>query len=81
MERSAWPDKRLDDRFDHLDGEVSELRREIRDLGVQLRAEMKEMEAGLRGEIAELRSTMIRLHGATLVVMVGLFAALFARGG
>ena len=45
MERSAWTDERLDDRFDHIDAELRALRVEIAEQG-----------SALRGEIAELGS-------------------------
>jgi hypothetical protein len=70
MERSVWTDERLSDRFDHIDRELSDLRSEMRDL----RLEMRE-------GFADLRSLMIRLHLGTLIPMLGLFAALVARGG
>jgi predicted nucleic acid-binding Zn-ribbon protein len=88
MERGAWTDQRLNDRFDHLDGEISDLRQDMRALRgevvalrSELRGEIAELRDELRGEITEVRSLMVRLHATTLVVMVGLFAALFARAG
>ena len=65
MERSTWTDARLDDRFDHIDRELSGLRQDIR---------------GLRGEIADLRSLMLRLHATTLIAFLGVFAAILVRG-
>ena len=69
MERSLWTDERLNDRFDHIDRELALLRSDMRDL----RSEM-------RDGFADLRSLTIRLHLGTLIPMLGLFAALIARG-
>jgi hypothetical protein len=72
--RSAWTDERLDDRFDHIDGELRELRTDVRELRVELRSEI----GGLRGEIDALRLAMIRVGGAGFI---GLIAAVLVRGG
>lgn len=81
MERSAWTDERLDDRFDHIDAELRELRQEMRAGFGDVRGEMASLETGLRGEIADLRSTMLRLYGGNLLAMFGLIVAVVVRGG
>jgi hypothetical protein len=63
MEHPAWTDARLDDRFDHVDRELSQLR--------------SEMQAGF----ADMRSLTIRLHLGTWIPVLGLLAAIIARGG
>jgi hypothetical protein len=69
VERSAWTDARLDDRFDRIDRELIDLRIEIR----ELRAEMQ---AGF----AEVRQTIFRTNLSLIVAMIGLFATILARG-
>ena len=77
MERGAWTDERLDDRFDQIDRRFDQVDRRLDRLDL----EMREGFAELRAEIRDLRSTMFRLYGANLIVMAGIFAALIARGG
>jgi hypothetical protein len=66
MERGAWTDERLEDRFDQIDRRLDRLDADVRDL---------------RAEIVDLRSLMIRLHATTLIAFLGVFAAILARGG
>jgi hypothetical protein len=73
MERSAWPDERLD-------AEFGGLRHDLRDLRSELRSDMREFETGIRAEIGELRALMIRLYGGTILAAVGVIAAILARG-
>jgi hypothetical protein len=80
MERSAWTDKRLEDRFDHVDGELSSLRTEMHDEFKAVRTEMREGFAEVRGEINDLRLIMIRFQGAMLIALLGVIAAILARG-
>lgn len=68
--RSTWTDERLDDRFDHIDSELKLLRMEMRD-GF----------AGVRAEINDLRGIMIRFNGAMVIGLLGVIAAILARGG
>ena len=70
MERSLWTDERLSDRFDHIDRELSYLRTEIGGLRIEMRE-----------GFAELRSLMLRLHFGTWIPVLGLLAAVIARGG
>ena len=91
MERSAWTDKRLEDRFDHVDGELSSLRTEMHDEFravrtemregfAEVRGEMREGFAEVRGELNDLRLIMIRFQGAMLIALLGVIAAILARG-
>jgi len=87
MERTAWTDERLDDlcadvralrdetarRFDALD-------RRIDSLGTELRGEIGNLGGGLRGEIEGLRLTILRVGGGMMVGLVGVIAAVLARG-
>jgi hypothetical protein len=69
MERAAWTDARLDDRFNHVDGGLS-----------QLRSEMREGFAEVRTEINDLRLVIIRGNWAMIAGLVGVIAAILARG-
>lgn len=70
MERSTWTDNRLDDRFDHVDRELS-----------LLRSEMREGFSGVRGEINDLRLVIIRGNWTVMAGLIGVIAAILARGG
>ena len=69
MERSTWTDNRLDDRFDHVDRELS-----------LLRSEMREGFSGVRGEINDLRLVIIRGNWTVMAGLIGVIAAILARG-
>jgi hypothetical protein len=70
VERSTWTDDRLDDRFDHVDRELS-----------LLRSEMREGFSGVRGEINDLRLVIIRGNWTVMAGLIGVIAAILARGG
>lgn len=74
--RGAWTDKRLDDRFDHVDLELTELRTDIR----ELRAHMDGQFTEVRGEVDSLRATMIRFGASFNVALVGVIVAVLLRG-
>ena len=69
MERGAWTDSRLDDRFDQIDRRFDRVDAEIRDMRVEL-----------RGEIAELRTILIRFNAGIMVGLLGVIAAILASG-
>lgn len=69
MERSTWTDDRLDDRFDHVDRELS-----------LLRSEMRQGFSGVRGEINDLRLVIIRGNWTVMAGLIGVIAAILARG-
>ena len=77
MERSTWTDDRLDDRFDHVDRELSLLRSEMREGFSGVRGEIK----GVRGEINDLRLVIIRGNWTVMAGLIGVIAAILARGG
>jgi len=70
MERSAWTDARLDDRFDRIDHELAELRVDIRELRI-----------GMQTGFAELRQTIFRWNLTLIAAMIGLLAAILAPSG
>lgn len=77
MERSVWTDERLGDRFDQVDRRFDRVDRDLGDL----RSEMRDLRSEMREGFSDQRSLMIRLHLGTFVPILGLIAALIARGG
>jgi hypothetical protein len=69
MERAAWTDERLDDLSRRMDAGFS-----------RLEADIRELRRELRGEIEALRITMLRVGGGMMVGLVGVIAAILARG-
>jgi hypothetical protein len=83
VDRTAWTDQRLDDlanrvsggfeqvdrRFEQVDRRFDETNRRIDGLGAELRA-----------EIDSLRMTILRVGGGMMVGLVGVIAAVLARG-
>jgi hypothetical protein len=83
VERTAWTDERLDDlsnrvdrgfeqvdrRFDQVDRRFEETNRRFDSLGSELRT-----------EIDSLRVTILRVGGGMMVGLVGVIAAVLARG-
>jgi hypothetical protein len=72
MERGAWTDARLDDRFDHIDRRFDQIDRRFD----QMDARFDRLETGL----VDLRNVMIRFNGALIVGLLGVIAAILARG-
>ena len=83
MERATWTDERLDDlsnrvergfeqvdrRFEQVDRRFDETNRRIDTLGVELRFELD-----------ALRLTILRVGGGMMIGLVGVIAAVLARG-
>jgi hypothetical protein len=83
MERSAWTDERLDDLasamrdgFGRVDQDIRDLRFVIRDGFASTRQEF----TSVRAEIDALRLTMLRVGGGLMIGLVGVIAAILARG-
>ena len=70
VERGAWSDERLDDRFDHIDRRFDHVDRRF-----------DRLEQRLDFGLSDLRSIMIRFNGALIVGLLGVIAAILARGG
>lgn len=77
--------------FTRVDQDIRDLRSEMRDGFGSVRGEMREEFAAvrgemreefgsLRGEINELRRVMIAVGGGILVALIGVIAAILARG-
>jgi hypothetical protein len=69
-QRSDWTDARLDDRFDRVDHDLADLRAEVRGLRT-------ETQTGF----AELRQSIFRMNVSLWAGVIGLLAAIVARGG
>jgi hypothetical protein len=65
MERAAWTDERLDDLARRMDAGFARVDADLREL---------------RGEIDALRITLIRVGGGIMAGLVGVIAAVLARG-
>jgi argininosuccinate lyase len=76
MERAAWTDQRLDDLASAMRDGFSRVDQDLRDL----RLEMREGFAEVRTEINDLRLVMLRVGGALIVALIGVIAAILARG-
>jgi hypothetical protein len=72
MERGTWTEERLDDRFDQIDRRFDQVERRFDRVDGGLR--------DLRGEINELRTTILRVGGGMMAGLVGVIAAILARG-
>jgi hypothetical protein len=79
--RATWTDSRLDDlngRVTQVGDDVRDLRAEMREEFAEVRTEMREGFAEVRGEIADLKRILIQmgggLIGTLLVCMSGLIA-------
>jgi hypothetical protein len=77
VERSEWTDQRLGDRFDAIDRRFDRVDRDLGDL----RSEIRDLRVEMREGFGDQRSLMIRLQLGTFVPILGLIAALVARGG
>ncbi|HSD25264.1 MAG TPA: hypothetical protein VLB79_13165 [Solirubrobacterales bacterium] len=72
MERGAWTDARLDDRFDQIDRRFDQVDRRFDRVDAELRE--------IRGELTDLRSILIRFNGGIMVGLLGVITAILARG-
>lgn len=66
MERGAWTDERLNDRFDQVDRRFDRVDSSMREL---------------RAEIVELRQWMLRLTFTMTLGFLTVIATILARGG
>jgi len=83
MERGAWTDARLDDRFDQIDRRFDQVDRRFDWIDAELSGIHGEI-GGIRGEISELRTTIIRIGGGvggTIIAgLLGVIAAILTSG-
>jgi hypothetical protein len=91
MERAAWTDERLDDLaeamrtgFARMDQDIRDLRSEMHDGFSGLRSELHTEVAGLRSElhteVDSLRLAIMRIGGGIIIALIGVIAAILARG-
>lgn len=69
MERAAWTDERLDDLSHRMDARFDRVDADIRDLQV-----------AMQDEIGALRSVLLRVGGGMMIGLLGVIAAILARG-
>lgn len=94
MERMAWTDERLEERFNAIDRRFDEVDRRFDEVGrrfeqVDRRFEQVDQRFDrVEGQIVELRrgmgalqSTLNRVGGSTFVGLVGVIAAILLKGG
>jgi hypothetical protein len=77
MERMAWTDERLEERFDGIDRRFDAIDQRFN----RLEAEVLELRREMRAEIAALRVTVNRVGGGVMVGLLGVIAAILAKGG
>lgn len=73
MERMAWTDERLQDRFDSIDRRFDAVDHRFDRVDaemLELRREMNAGFAGVRGEIDSLRTAMVGVGGTIVVAVV-----------
>ena len=76
MERAAWTNERLDDLAEGLRTGFARVDQDIRDL----RGEVSSGFQQVRTEINALRGVMFRFGGGIIVALIGVIAAILARG-
>lgn len=88
MQTVAWTDEklgerfeRIDDRFDHVERNLAELRRETKSEFAAVRREMKSEFAAVRQSIERLETAVHRGNYATIVALIGVIGAILAKGG
>ena len=69
MERAAWTDERMDDLLESVRSGFARTDQDIR----ELRTEM-------RHEFASLRTVMFTFGGGIIIALIGVIAAILARG-
>jgi 3-dehydroquinate synthetase len=80
MERAAWTDERLDDLAEAMRTGFARVDQDIRDLRGEMREGFDSLSDRLGGEINELRRTMIGFGGGIIIALIGVIAAILARG-
>lgn len=72
MERAAWTDQRLDDRFEHIDKRFDQVDARFDRVDADIR--------DVRTAIGSLQATLTRVGGGIMVGLVGVIGAILARG-
>ena len=87
MERMAWTDERLEERFNGIDRRFDEVDRRFDEVDKRFEQVDKRFDR-VEGEIVELRhsigglqTTLNRIGGSTFVGLLGVIAAVLVKGG
>jgi hypothetical protein len=80
MERAAWTDQRLDDLARRMDAGFARVEGDMKAGFARVGGDIRELRRELRGEIDALRITLLRVGGGMMVGLVGVIAAILARG-
>lgn len=70
----------MDAGFERVDADIRELRGEVRSMRAELGGEIAGLRSELGGQIEALRMTILRVGGGMMVGLVGIIAAVLARG-
>jgi hypothetical protein len=76
MERTAWTDERLEDFAHHVDARFDRVEGELRDLRQDVRTEI----GSVRAEIGGLRSVLMTATVGIMAGLLGVIATLIAQG-
>jgi hypothetical protein len=83
VERGAWTDARLDDRFDQIDRRFDQVDKRFDQVDrrfEQVDRRFERLEQRLDVGFAQLHGTMVRFNTALIVGLLGVIAAILARG-
>jgi len=76
MERAAWTDERLDDLADSIRNGFARLDQDMRDI----RGEVSSLRAEVQQEFSSLRAVLFSFGGGIILALIGVIAAILARG-
>ncbi|MBM3667758.1 MAG: hypothetical protein FJW90_09830 [Actinobacteria bacterium] len=76
MERAAWTDERLDDLADSIRNGFARLDQDMRDM----RGEVSSLRAEMQQEFSSLRAVLFSFGGGIILALIGVIAAILARG-
>jgi 3-dehydroquinate synthetase len=87
VERAAWTDERLDDLaeairsgFGRLDQDNRDLRSDMNAGLTGLRGEIQTLRTEMQHEFSSLRTVMFTFGGGIILALMGVIAAILARG-
>lgn len=81
MERMAWSDERLEDRFDGIDRRFDRIEQRMDAGFARVDADIRDLRAEMHIGFAEMRRTTNRVGGGVIVGLVGVIATIIASGG
>ena len=76
MERAAWTDERFDDLADSIRNGFARLDQDMRDM----RGEVSSLRAEVQQEFSSLRAVLFSFGGGIILALIGVIAAILARG-